>query len=423
MIKFLPLFFLFTSCQFFLSSIEEDDKILLKSPSEKVVKKTYCKNQKKSHRFTLISNQKSSQLSFIKFLKKHSKLNLYESMAAYTLLQMNLRPDLSAPTARVQFITMNAGKEKFYDIYSKDQDALPLFNGIEKLLEIGKSKLTIRKLINLLRNSPFLNNLEVDAEFSRFLNENKKNIMKNQDFSKLYIRGDESLKTNEKIPIANSGNIYTKYLRSKKNTNYLLNTKLFKYSKSKKLETKCNYDMGLYDLSVFLIHENFINSNIFGISDRKGNSIMAHTSQDISTIEPLEDTMFFKGSSNARTPAFCTFQNKLTKNILWLTSSKSRDPGQHLYHLLEYGLVDTNNIERLDSMLKFSRHLFLTNPLRLLFESDRGTKKQLEELLKLNFPIYNARSLGKIWGQFYSNKFSQQEFIIDDRSIGSISCI
>ena len=103
-----------------------------------------------------------------------------------------------------------------------------------------------------------------------------------------------------------------------------------------------------------------------------------------------------------------------------LASSNSRDPGQHLYHLIEYGLQEMNEIQKLDGLLKFSRHLFLKNPIRLILESERSSANQLTELLKLNMPIYNSEKLGKIWGYLKVKK--KQHFIIDNRRSGEISC-
>ena len=126
----------------------------------------------------------------------------------------------------------------------------------------------------------------------------------------------------------------------------------------------------------------------------------------------------FKGQANSRAPGICSFQTKNSKT--WIVSSDSRDPGQHIYHLLEYGLLDTQEPEKVDKLFRFSRHLFLKSPVRLVIESRRSTEEQMNELLKLNIPIYNSQKLGKMWG-FQSGK-SLSTFILDDRRIGSLTC-
>jgi hypothetical protein len=71
-------------------------------------------------------------------------------------------------------------------------------------------------------------------------------------------------------------------------------------------------------------------------------------------------------------------------------------------------------------MLSFSRHQFLKNPVRLIIESRKSTHKQLNELLKLNVPIYNAKKLGKIWGLQSTPEYSK--FLLDERQQGHLTC-
>jgi hypothetical protein len=103
-----------------------------------------------------------------------------------------------------------------------------------------------------------------------------------------------------------------------------------------------------------------------------------------------------------------------------MVSSYDRDPGQHLYHLLKYIKYRKMNISELDRLIKYPRHLFLTSPIRLLLESTRSSEKQLEDLLKLNIPIYHAPELGKIWIHLNSSK--SFGFILDERRKDHISC-
>ncbi|MBA2403937.1 MAG: hypothetical protein H0V66_04130, partial [Bdellovibrionales bacterium] len=71
-------------------------------------------------------------------------------------------------------------------------------------------------------------------------------------------------------------------------------------------------------------------------------------------------------------------------------------------------------------LIRHSRHLFLSDPVRLVIESHRSRTDQIENLLKINLPIYNAEKLGNIWAYTYFN--DQGRFIIDDRNVGSYSC-
>ena len=49
-----------------------------------------------------------------------------------------------------------------------------------------------------------------------------------------------------------------------------------------------------------------------------------------------------------------------------------------------------------------------------------SSKQQLDGLLKLNLPIYNARKLGNVWAM-YKDK-NDHNIIIDDRTDGQITC-
>jgi hypothetical protein len=107
-------------------------------------------------------------------------------------------------------------------------------------------------------------------------------------------------------------------------------------------------------------------------------------------------------------------------SFIWTISNLSRDPGQHLFHLIRYGLARSQRIEDVDKLIRHSRYLFLSDPLRLIIESNRSRSDQIENLLKLNVPVYNADKLGNIWS--FSKFKNTGRFIIDDRNQGSFSC-
>jgi hypothetical protein len=151
------------------------------------------------------------------------------------------------------------------------------------------------------------------------------------------------------------------------------------------------------------------------------NLFLSATTQSLKKLISLKNSIYFKSDKTRESAAMCSFKSQLNKDkSILLASSDSRDPGQHLYHLIEYGLHEINDIQKLDGLLKFSRHLFLKNPVRLILESERSSDSQLEQLLKLNMPIYNSQKLGKVWG--YLRVKRKQNFIIDNRRNGDLSC-
>jgi hypothetical protein len=178
-----------------------------------------------------------------------------------------------------------------------------------------------------------------------------------------------------------------------------------------------NYDFNLYQNSIFLIDQEMPISNIFGLSSGQ-DVFLASTNQKIESISGIDSLPLFFGSSKVRSSAFCLIQNQ--KDFTWLISNMGRDPGQHLFHLIKYGMASSDKIETVDTLIRHSRYLFLSDPVRLVIESRRSRPDQIENLLKLSLPIYNAEKLGNIWS--FSKFGSQARFIIDDRNPGHYSC-
>jgi hypothetical protein len=107
-------------------------------------------------------------------------------------------------------------------------------------------------------------------------------------------------------------------------------------------------------------------------------------------------------------------------------STLNRDPSQHLKHLFQYEIFNADSFPSLVEYLNFPRHLFLSSPERILYESKRGRKSQLDYLLSMNFPIYHIDTLGNIFGfaSFFNNKKEAQfdSMFIDERNNNKLWC-
>ena len=263
----------------------------------------------------------------------------------------------------------------------------------------------------------------VSQSLENFLQKNKKLIGSSKKLKRTYIRGDETLKENERIPKIYYQGLINSYKKmyKKNQSQYTINNFLFTHTYNKKQKIKCNFDMGLYQSSLFLINDQKVASNLFGLKESK-NSFMAASSIKHNKFETFKNSFIFTGSSNVRSASICSFvkNDSNTFATLWFFSTQSRDPGQHLYHLTQYSIENVKSARELTSLLSFSRHQFLKNPVRLIIESRKSTDTQLNELLKLNVPIYNAKKLGAIWSN-YENK-NQSSFILDERRQGHITC-
>lgn len=415
MTKFLiSLTFLFSSCSLFVGNFEQD--ILERNNITPIepTSKTYCK---KPSSLNLVSESKSSQTSFKNFLDNSKQdLSFVETAVLWSLLQINLRPDLSSPTAKLQIMLFHKGKEFYFNTYAKEDNYYPYFKALDSLLKKFRSQKSLLTLARYL-DQEFHYPLLVSKEFELFLSSNRNFIAKHEQLKKAFIRGDETLQTGESLPRINFQNLIRKYKKKRDSQKYLSSNFLFKKETLNQHKSACNFDLELYSESIFLINKDITKANTFGY--KKGKSVfLATSSQKINFKSPKGLQFTMNGNSNTRAPAMCSFTKD--KGRTWLVSSQSRDPGQHIYHILEYNLPKDNDLGELDKLLKFSRHLFLKSPVRLVIESRRSSNQQLTELLKLNIPIYNAKKLGKIWG--YHSDPKSSTFIVDNRRVGSLTC-
>lgn len=410
---------LFSSCSFFLQNMDKD--ILSENqvtPLDTTLKRSCDIIQKR----ILMNDNEQSQKSFNLFVTKLSKkirLSFIDKSVLWSLLQMNLRPDLSSPSAKMQvFLNIN-NKEKYFSSFTKSSHGYPYFFLLEGLLKEYKSKHTLKSL-SLLYDKYFTYHLYVSHDLEVFLNENKNKILKSKLLKRHYIRGDDPLRENERLNRVKITPLVNNYLKTKRSFKYKISNHLFSYNKESTFIPQCNFDMSLYKDSVFLIHEHKVKSHTFGLKNNT-NVFLATSNQNIEKLKPLHKTTLFQGVSNTRSASMCSFRNKFkSNNTLWLASSNSRDPGQHLFNVMEYGLNTINTIKELDNMLLFPRHQFLKDPTRLIIESRRSSAGQLEQLLKLNIPIYNSKKVGKILG--YMSNTQKASFVLDAREQGHLEC-
>jgi hypothetical protein len=225
------------------------------------------------------------------------------------------------------------------------------------------------------------------------------------------------LKQNETSPFLDFNKVLQIYRKVRNDQKIIVNTTLTQFVTEKGATGACNYDFNLYDNSIFLIDKVIPVANLYGLATQKA-AFLASTSQKLDQIGSLKGLPLFKGESKVRSSAVCMIENE--GNKVWAFSNQSRDPGQHLFHLVRYGLPSSQTTAEVDKLIRHSRHLFLSDPVRLIIESARSSDDQIENLLKLNLPIYNADKLGNIWS--YTRFKEGQRFIIDDRNPGAFSC-
>lgn len=418
MIKLLLLIFI-SSCSFFVGKI---DTPLVNSETVKSnipAIKTFCENETNKFSLQLVSSNHSAQSTYQQFVwnKYNNKLDIFDHFALWSLMQLTVRPDQSSPTSRLQILFHHQGQSKYFDFYSEtNDDQFPYLYAIEWVLKKFGKKTNLEYYASILHSLP-TNKLTIDQDFESFLTKNIEAIRNNPDLMSYYLRGNEILQEDESPPTIDYHKIISLFRKAQKNQSITITTTLTPFKTKNGDQGSCNYDFNLYDNSIFLIDKVIPVANIFGLS-LKDEAFLATSSQKIEPLTALGNSSLIKGNSKVRSSAVCVIENENSK--IWTVSNNSRDPGQHLFHLLRYGLTSTTKFSEVDKLIRHSRHLFLSDPVRLIIESERSDPEQVGNLLKLNLPIYNADKLGNIWS--YVSLNHDNRFIIDDRNTGTFLC-
>ena len=416
MFKLFILIFL-TSCSLFISRIENpvmrDQTLLKKAP----VVSGHCGIDKKID-FQLVGTGENSQTVYQELVKNSkTPLDFMDHFALWNLLQLSVRPDQSSATSRFQILIHKDQKSYYFDFFSEvSEEQYPYLYGIEWILKkFGKNR-SLESYAQLLQSS-IGQKIKIGKDFETFLIKNIAEIKNDPELAPLYFRGSDVLKENETSPVLNYMRMIRHYRKAQKDQKIIVNTSLTSFVTEKGSTGSCNYDFNLYDNSIFLIDKVIPVANLYGLAKAKS-AFLASSSQKLEKITSLKGLPLFKGESKVRSSAVCMIENDGSK--IWAFSNQSRDPGQHLFHLVRYGLPSSQTTAEVEKLIRHSRHLFLSDPVRLIIESARSSDEQIENLLKLNLPIYNADKLGNIWA--YTQFKEGSRFIVDDRNPGAFKC-
>ena len=408
--KIIPLLLLITSCAFIEKKLNLSDEAASSKYLDNNEGPLYCATATDPQ---IMGSDENNNRSLLRFLSKNQqelKLGFIEKAVLIHLIQMRARPDQTSAQSKLEFFYKRKNFSYFNSFYA-DNNGGAFFKGLETILADFKSKYSLRELISLV-DRKFIEDLFVDQAFAKFLEEHKSELEQDEDLRRFYLRAEETLKEGETLPVYRLMPLYNKIAKEKKT--FHKKDYLYSFYDQYKKEFHCNYDMNHYQQSLFFISDYAIQGNVFGYQEGE-ESFLSSTSLK-NELKSFAGSPQFAGSSEVRSLAFCH------SDTLALMASHSRDPGQHLYHLIEYDLGLVQDHIELQKMISFSRHLFLTSPVRLIYESQRGSKEQLQELLELNAPLYDAQSLGRIWGWLKQPQNGLFSFHLDTRMPGNISC-
>jgi hypothetical protein len=160
---------------------------------------------------------------------------------------------------------------------------------------------------------------------------------------------------------------------------------------------------------------------VFGLDSGKGQAFMAVSSQEVpANPTPLMKTFLIAGKATNESWTYCLIERSAPKMRLALVSSHDRDPGQYLYQLFEEKIDLLATMKELDMRLKAPRKLLLTSPDRILIESSKMGRAQVDSLLRSPTPLFHKQDLGRIWGLLSTP--GEKGFIIDERFPAGLSC-
>lgn len=430
--QFLPIIFLLliSGCSFFTRKVES-----LATPSasntrsEKVDKKnTNCTENNKNQLLLEDESTLKYYLPLIPKLFETKNFSFIQKAAMLSLIEMSRRPDEASPSARLQYFMRFNGKDYYFDFHPKnlnDNFSMSYLKGIDFLIKNFDNSKNISQLAEILdRHLPQNTNVSPELEF--FLKTHRDDLLKNETLYETFFKGDENLTQYESFKRVNLKKFiqfFNTENTSKDSSYEYLNDSLFKINDTKKnLSISCNVDINEEDAhkkDLFLKNQN--QSHYFSIKEGQNFFIAVSSTIIQKPFKNFNSTYFFNSAPSSSPFPICRFNNLVQDIILFSTSG--RNPSQHLKHLVSYDIDIIDSLRSLEELLKFSRHLFLSNPDRILYESKKGRKSQLDFFLSMNFPIYHVSNLGDIVGIgiFKNNKY-EESLILDDRSKAKLWC-
>lgn len=402
----LLLFLFITGCSSYIDFIEDSQNdIPLKQKATQLLS---CKAEN-----SIATHSPDDNLILLDTFKK-TNLKIEEELIISILQQMSVRPATTSPWSRLQIALYKNNEWIFFD-YFNHGDSMPLWQGLYDLTDRLKLK-SMSYYLNLAEKL-FPSTMEIGSPFANYLDKYKEPLV-NEVANSAFFKAGQILKSGESLPSLK----WTRLPKILKNQKPLKPLKIPSFLSKSFSDSKvqCNFDIDLYSNSVYLVRPDpGVNYNVVARNKGKDSFIF------VTSVE-LQNPKFVQGQRTlleqrpALRPAPICVINSKNSNLL-LTSLKGRDPGQHIYNLLQYSINSASKSGDLEAYLAFPRHQFLYDPARMLYESSRGSNSNLDLFLKMDFPIYHTPRLGEVWawGDFPDE---QHTIAIDDRSDANLLC-
>ncbi len=387
-----------TSCSRYISYIEKQQRPELKiiKPKEK---SPWCKEETK---INVLHNDLVTIRDFPKYIidsnQSITDLGLY-----YTLYQMFSRPDATDWYSRAQVHIKQGNKTFHHDFGLLYQ--YPVLNAFKELRKQGLLKKSIKYWVQKANNT-YPRKIKVLKELNGFISQYQKGLRETFWGKNKFFKVDTPLQYKETYLRTNIRIPRTDNLPAFRPIIFPINES---YS--------CNFDSHLYQKGIFLISNSSQRENTFGLVKENGDYFFMHTEKEIGDLVK-QKTQILPGKKTQSLNPYCLISKGSSETVL--IGSSSRDSGQLLYHLHNYGIHKAQTPEEVFEYIKYPRHQFLLKPARLLYESKKGTEKKLRYFLNLDFPVYHVENLGLIEG-IWSQK-NKSIFISDPRRPSFQSC-
>jgi hypothetical protein len=418
--------FILVSCSFFSQKIDDlAQKNQKLSDLSQAKKDNFCEEKTRLQYFA----EDESSLKFFKNLDLfNKKIPFVQKAIMYSLLEMNRRPDLISPSTRLQVYMTISGSTYYFDFYPKDPNDSSKYSymrGLSYLSEKFLNGTSLSAIADEMDNS-VPQQLPVTQELEDFLHKYRSDLQQSELMTSRFFKGDETITRFETFHRMSFRNIVNNFSITKSEANSFEIEK-FKLApfvvKSVDMNVNCNVDLNKNNGSADEVLSSD-NTRIHTMGLIEGdNTFLAVSSGNFQRPLKFEKNFIFVQMKPSPFPApICEFKDHGVSFSLF--SAEGRSPAQHLKHLIAYEIGKVQNPAEVNELLKFSRHLFLNDPDRILYESKRGRKTQLDFFLAMNFPIYHADNLGDVFGSITYPRDGQKKLslIIDDRDSSRLSC-
>ncbi len=406
------LLLIFNNCSYLIESDKNTNVKKTSKPSTtRAISELFCKKKSKS-----IFSKNNIFINKIKFPTE----DLQAKIVIHALQEMMANPNYFSDHTRLQIIYKNDKGIRYFETPKTDHNSLTIYDSLALFLQTEKNKKSFEQILLETENLLDLS-LPVSLELSNFIKGHIKQIAKDDVAKGIFLRGDDALVQFETFKRKTFSKAKMPLI-TKNISPAPIGIESFQAYPASNTEIKCNFDLGkIQSFTSALIQSGSANAYYFGSEFGKNQFylVIATTTFD-SPLETSSIAHLFKGKPTEESIPLCFYEDD--KKTLIISSIEGRDPAQHLSHFIDYDFFESENTTDLLGHMTFSRHLFLKNPDRLLFESHKTKEEQLQFFYSMNLPLYHMDKIGEsiLFGAFEKNK--ESSFVLDERSGAKILC-